>query len=67
MAVEQTWMTEHGPHLSRRTVLALGAATVFPNSALSAAPQRLKLGEFDIIVLSDGHLTVPTRLSRAQR
>ena len=28
---------------------------------MSAAPQRLKLGEFDITVLSDGHLTVPTR------
>jgi len=54
-------MTEHGPHLSRRTVLALGAATLFPNGALSAAPQRLKLGEFEITVLSDGHLTVPTR------
>ncbi len=54
-------MIEHGPHLSRRTVLALGAATVFPSGALSAVPHRLKLGEFEIIVLSDGHLTVPTR------
>ena len=53
-------MTEHGPYLSRRTVLALGAATVFPNGA-SAAPYKLKLGEFEITVLSDGHLTVPTR------
>jgi glyoxylase-like metal-dependent hydrolase (beta-lactamase superfamily II) len=54
-------MTEHGPYLTRRTVLALGAATVIPNGTLSAAPHRLKLGEFDITVLSDGHLTVPTR------
>jgi glyoxylase-like metal-dependent hydrolase (beta-lactamase superfamily II) len=54
-------MTEHGPYLSRRAVLALGAATVFPTDALSAPPHRLKLGEFDITVLSDGHLTVPTR------
>lgn len=54
-------MTEDGPYLSRRTVLALGAATLVPSDALSAAPHRLKLGEFEITVLSDGHLTVPTR------
>jgi glyoxylase-like metal-dependent hydrolase (beta-lactamase superfamily II) len=28
---------------------------------LAAAPHRLKLGAFEIIVLSDGHLTVATR------
>jgi glyoxylase-like metal-dependent hydrolase (beta-lactamase superfamily II) len=39
----------------------LGAATLFPSCALSAPPHKLKVGEFEITVLSDGYLTVPTR------
>lgn len=56
-------MIEHNSRLSRRTALVgLGAATLLPSGTLSAAaPHRLKLGEFEITVLSDGHLTVPTR------
>ena len=56
-------MTEQGSSLSRRTRYWLGLEPqrCFPIGALSAAPHRLKLGEFEITVLSDGHLTVPTR------
>jgi glyoxylase-like metal-dependent hydrolase (beta-lactamase superfamily II) len=55
-------MTKHNSRLSRRTALAgLGAATLLPSRALCAASHRLKLGEFELTVLSDGHLTVPTR------
>jgi glyoxylase-like metal-dependent hydrolase (beta-lactamase superfamily II) len=34
---------------------------LLPVRSLAAPPHRLKLGEFDISILSDGHLTVPTR------
>lgn len=49
-------------NFSRRGMLVrLGAATLFPNRTFSAPPHKLKLAEFEITVLSDGHLTVPTR------
>jgi glyoxylase-like metal-dependent hydrolase (beta-lactamase superfamily II) len=51
-----------GSSLDRRALLAgLGAAALLPARVLAELPHRLKLGEFEIIVLSDGHLTVPTR------
>ena len=33
-----------------------------PRRAMAHPPHTLKLGTFEITVLSDGHLTVPTRL-----
>ena len=61
VAVEHTRMNK-GFSLDRRALLAgLGAAALLPARVLAAPPHRLKLGEFDITVLSDGHLTVPTR------
>src|SRR6478752_1905434 len=55
-------MNEHGSTLNRRVLLVgLGAAALSPNSALAAPPHLLKLGAFEITILSDGHLTVPTR------
>src|SRR6188508_3427419 len=50
-------------HLNRRAVLTgIGAATLLPPSIAIAAPAHtFKLGDFEITVLSDGHLTVPTR------
>jgi glyoxylase-like metal-dependent hydrolase (beta-lactamase superfamily II) len=48
-------------HLSRRALLGgLGAAAMVPQRAM--ARPALNLGTFEITVLSDGHLTVPTRL-----
>jgi glyoxylase-like metal-dependent hydrolase (beta-lactamase superfamily II) len=48
--------------LNRRALLVgLGAAALRPTSVLGAPPHRLKLGEFEIAIFSDGHLTVPTR------
>jgi glyoxylase-like metal-dependent hydrolase (beta-lactamase superfamily II) len=47
---------------NRRAVLTgLGAATLLPARSIAAPPHKLKLGEFEITVLSDGYLTVPTR------
>jgi glyoxylase-like metal-dependent hydrolase (beta-lactamase superfamily II) len=39
----------------------IGAASVLPVRGLAAPPHRLKLGDFELTVLSDGYLTVPTR------
>jgi glyoxylase-like metal-dependent hydrolase (beta-lactamase superfamily II) len=39
----------------------VGATSLISAPALAAPPHHLKLEGFDIIVLSDGHLTVPTR------
>jgi glyoxylase-like metal-dependent hydrolase (beta-lactamase superfamily II) len=62
MAVEQRRMTKLGRLVNRRTVLAgIGAASVLPVRGLAAPPHRLKLGDFELTVLSDGYLTVPTR------
>src|SRR5262245_62866858 len=55
-------MIEQATNLNRRALLVgLGAAALCPTSVLAAPPHRLKLGEFDIAIFSDGHLTVPTR------
>ncbi len=55
-------MIEQASTLNRRGLLVgLGAAALRPTSVLAAPPHRLKLGEFEITILSDGHLTVPTR------
>src|SRR5215468_9439320 len=62
VAVKHSRMSEQGSSLNRRALLAgLGAASLFPARVLAAPPYRLKLGELEITVLSDGHLTVPTR------
>jgi glyoxylase-like metal-dependent hydrolase (beta-lactamase superfamily II) len=49
--------------LNRREVLAgVGAASLLPPSTAVAAPAHaFKVGDFEITVLSDGHLTIPTR------
>jgi glyoxylase-like metal-dependent hydrolase (beta-lactamase superfamily II) len=57
-------MIKHGQWgcLSRRALLGgLGAASMVPRRAIAHPPHTLKLGKFEITVLSDGHLTVPTR------
>jgi hypothetical protein len=55
-------MNVRGSTLNRRALLAgLGAASFLPARALATPSHRTKLGEFEITVLSDGHLTVPTR------
>ena len=47
--------------LSRRALLASTAATLaFGLPAAAAAPHRFMQGEFEIIVVSDGHLVLPT-------
>src|SRR5207244_872116 len=62
VAVEQSWMKKQASGLNRRALLAgLAAGSVLPVRVLAAPPHYLKLGEFEITVLSDGHLTVPTR------
>jgi glyoxylase-like metal-dependent hydrolase (beta-lactamase superfamily II) len=38
-----------------------GAASLWPATTLAASPHTLTFGAFDITVLSDGHLMVPTR------
>lgn len=49
--------------LNRREVLAgIGAATLLtPGNAVAAPAHSFKFGQFEVTVLSDGHLTVPTR------
>src|SRR5262245_1991240 len=55
-------MIEQAFTLNRRALLAgLGAASLLPARVLAAPPHRLKLGEVEVTILSDGHLTVPTR------
>src|SRR4029079_2402240 len=55
-------MVEFGSSLNRRALLAgLGITSLLPARALAAPPYRLKLGDFEVTILSDGHLTVPTR------
>ena len=55
-------MTVQRPLLSRRTVLTgLGASSLWPATILAAPPHTLTFGAFEITVLSDGHLMVPTR------
>jgi glyoxylase-like metal-dependent hydrolase (beta-lactamase superfamily II) len=47
--------------LSRRALLATTAATLALGlPAAAATPHRFKHGEFEIIVVSDGHLVLPT-------
>src|SRR5262245_43004159 len=55
-------MIEQAFTLNRRALLVgLGTTLLLPARALAAPLHRLKLGEFEITILSDGHLTVPTR------
>ena len=57
----------HPGLVSRRQVvggLAAGSVTpLWPGSSVATAKtsHTLKVGEFEISVISDGHLTVPTR------
>lgn len=70
--------TSHALHSSRRAVLAgagalAGSAVVGllpglvtrPSSALAqaATSHKLKLGDFEIVVVSDGHMMLPARLA----
>jgi glyoxylase-like metal-dependent hydrolase (beta-lactamase superfamily II) len=55
-------VTVQRPLLSRRTVLTgLGATPLWPATTHAAPPHTLTFGAFEITVLSDGHLMVPTR------
>jgi glyoxylase-like metal-dependent hydrolase (beta-lactamase superfamily II) len=55
-------VTVQSPLLSRRTVLTgFGATSLWPATSLAASPHTLTGGAFEITVLSDGHLMVPTR------
>lgn len=49
-------------HLTRRTLLAATAATAAAQAlpAYAAAPYTFKHGTFDVTVMSDGHLVLPT-------
>src|SRR5215813_4981036 len=40
---------------------AMGAAATLVRPAMAAAPYRLNAGAFELIVISDGHLVLPTR------
>src|ERR1700704_6247051 len=57
----------HPGHVSRRQIVGgLAAASVMPLCAVSASAasttsHTFKLGEFEVSVFSDGHLTMPTR------
>ena len=56
---------QRGRLSSRREVMAglLGVGSLLPSRIAMAAPAHtFKLGAFEITVLSDGHLTIPTRL-----
>src|SRR5215510_4282499 len=48
-------------HFNRRN-LVLGAATaaLAPRPAFAAPPHRLTVGAFELTVVSDGHLVLPT-------
>jgi len=50
------------PKLSRRTLLAATAASIATRAlpAFAAAPYSFRHGAFDIAVVSDGHLVLPT-------
>jgi glyoxylase-like metal-dependent hydrolase (beta-lactamase superfamily II) len=50
------------PKLSRRTLLAATAASMATRAlpAFAAAPYSFKHGAFDVTVVSDGHLVLPT-------
>ncbi len=50
------------PKLSRRTLLAATAASIATRAlpALAAAPYSFKHGAFELVVVSDGHLVLPT-------
>ena len=51
------------PRLGRREFIAGASATLLmPCGALAAPIHTLTFGAFEITVLSDGHLTIPTRL-----
>jgi glyoxylase-like metal-dependent hydrolase (beta-lactamase superfamily II) len=50
------------PKLSRRTLLAATAAGIASRAlpAIAAAPYSFRHGEFEVTVVSDGHLVLPT-------
>ena len=55
--------TVRTPHVNRRDFIAgaSAAALLVPHTAVAAPNHTFKFGVFDITVLSDGNLTVPTR------